>query len=137
VGSDERDVGGDIDGDSCRYLGTMLDRVFIRFYLGSLIFAAAELTTAGIVRTVDQINVLIFLFIVPMFTLCGTYFPRTTLPPMLGLFAGILPLASLADLLRWDLGLPSWWYLSLLSLLVWLGVSVTVAWHKIREQLIL
>jgi lipooligosaccharide transport system permease protein len=115
----------------------MLDRVFIRFYLGSLIFAAAELTTAGIVRTVDQINVLIFLFIVPMFTLCGTYFPRTTLPPMLGLFAGILPLASLADLLRWDLGLPSWWYLSLLSLLVWLGVSVTVAWHKIREQLIL
>ncbi len=104
--------------------------------LGSLIFAAAGLTTAGIVRTVDQINVPIFLFIVPMFTLCGTYFPRSTLPPLLGRFAGILPLASLADLLRWNLGLPSWWYWSLLSLLLWLGVSTVVAWHKIRGQLI-
>ena len=104
--------------------------------LGSFLFAASGLLTSGTVRTIDQVNVPIFLFIVPMFTLCGTYFPRDTLPIILGKIAGILPLASLVDLLRWSLGLPSWWYLSLIWLLVWTGVLSVLAWRQIYPKLL-
>ncbi|NJO40968.1 MAG: ABC transporter permease [Cyanobacteria bacterium RU_5_0] len=82
--------------------------------LGSLLFGAMGLLTAGSIRQIDQVNIPIFLLIVPMFTLCGTYFPRTTLPPILGQIATILPLSSLTDLLRWNLGLPEFWWLKLL-----------------------
>ena len=104
--------------------------------LGSLTFAAAGLLTAGTVRTVDQINVPIFLFVIPMFTFCGTYFPRETLPLVLGKVAAILPLASLVDLLRWHLGFPEWWFLSLFWLLLWMGIFVVLAWRQIYPQLI-
>ncbi|MBD2461648.1 ABC transporter permease [Oscillatoria sp. FACHB-1407] len=104
--------------------------------LGSLLFGAMGLLTAGWVRQVDQINVPIFLLIVPMFTLCGTYFPRENLPIALQRVAGILPLSSLVDLLRWHIGLPSWWWLNLLWLIVLLGVFVNLAVRKIYPQLI-
>ncbi|MDX2212887.1 MAG: ABC transporter permease [Oculatellaceae cyanobacterium bins.114] len=104
--------------------------------LGSLLFAAMGLLTAGWVRQVDQINVPIFLLIVPMFTLCGTYFPRENLPIALQRVAGVLPLSSLVDLLRWPIGLPSWWWLNLLWLLVLMGVFVKLAVRKIYPQLI-
>jgi lipooligosaccharide transport system permease protein len=86
--------------------------------LGSLLFGAFGLLVSGFVKKIDQINVPIFMVIIPMFTLCGTYFPRDTLPPALQLIAGILPLSALTDLLRWPMGLPDWWPLSLLWLIV-------------------
>jgi lipooligosaccharide transport system permease protein len=104
--------------------------------LGSMLFSAIGLFTAGMVRTVDQINVPIFLFVVPMFTICGTYFPRDTLPPVLGYIANILPLASLVDLLRWSLGLPQFCYLQIVWLLLWLSVFAVLAWRQIHPQLI-
>lgn len=103
--------------------------------LGSLLFGVMGLFTAGSVRTIDQINVPIFLFIVPMFTLCGTYFPRDTLPPLLGKLASVLPLASLVDLLRWPLGLPGLWFLQLIWLLLWISVFSVLAWRQIYPQL--
>ncbi|MDP8963311.1 MAG: ABC transporter permease [Cyanobacteriota bacterium] len=103
--------------------------------LGSMLFAVLGLFTAGTVRTIDQINVPIFLFVVPMFTLCGTYFPRTTLPSGLGYIASVLPLASVVDLLRWPLGLPSFWFLELLWLLLWISVFSVLAWRQIYPQL--
>jgi lipooligosaccharide transport system permease protein len=103
--------------------------------LGSLLFAVMGLFTAGTVRTIDQINVPIFLFIVPMFTLCGTYFPRDTLPPLLGKVAALLPLASIVDLLRWPLALPELWFLQLLWLLLWISVFSVLAWRQIYPQL--
>ncbi|NHC37645.1 ABC transporter permease [Scytonema millei] len=104
--------------------------------LGSMLFGALGLFTAGTVRTVDQINVPIFLFVVPMFTLCGTYFPRDTLPPLLGYVASILPLSALVDLLRWSLGLPQFWYLQVVWLLLWLSVFTVLAWRQIYPQLV-
>lgn len=104
--------------------------------LGSMLFGALGLFTAGTVRTVDQINVPIFLFVVPMFTLCGTYFPRDTLPPLLGYVANILPLSALVDLLRWSLGLPQFWYLQVVWLLLWLSVFTVLAWRQIYPQLV-
>jgi lipooligosaccharide transport system permease protein len=69
-------------------------------------------------------------------TLCGTYFPRTTLPPVLGNIAGILPLASIIDLLRWPLGLPGYWFLELMWLLLWISVFSVLAWRQIYPQLL-
>lgn len=103
--------------------------------LGSLLFGAAGLLTAGLVRTIDQVNVPLFLGVIPMFTLCGTYFPRATLPTPLNEFASALPLAALADLLRWPLGLPGHWLWSLAWLLVWAIACVVLAWRTIYPKL--
>jgi lipooligosaccharide transport system permease protein len=103
--------------------------------LGSMLFGALGLLITGIVHKVDQVNVPIFLIVIPMFTLCGTYFPRDTLPPLLRTIAGVLPLAALVDLLRWPLGLPPWWPLSLLWLLGWTVVIARLASSHIYPRL--
>ena len=103
--------------------------------LGSMLFGVLGMLMAGTVRTIDQINVPIFLFIIPMFTLGGTYFPRSTLPPLLGQIAGLLPLASIVDLLRAPLSLPSFWFLELMWLLLWISVCSVLAWRKIYPLL--
>jgi lipooligosaccharide transport system permease protein len=96
--------------------------------LGSLVFGAMGLLTAGFVQQIDQINVPIFMLIVPMFTLCGTYFPRETLPPILERIATVLPLSSLTDLLRWPLGIPElWWFKLAWLFLLMLLFSVSAA----------
>jgi lipooligosaccharide transport system permease protein len=68
--------------------------------LGGLTFAAAGLLAAGLVKNVDQINIPMFLVVVPMFTLSGTFFPRENLPPWMTLPVQFLPLSPLVDLLR-------------------------------------
>jgi lipooligosaccharide transport system permease protein len=104
--------------------------------LGSLLFGAMGLFTAGTVRQIDQVNIPIFMFVVPMFTLCGTYFPRETLPPFLRGIATVLPLASLTDLLRWNLGVPDFWWLKFLWLFLLMIVSATLAARAIYPRLI-
>jgi lipooligosaccharide transport system permease protein len=104
--------------------------------LGSFLFGAMGLFTAGSVRQIDQINIPIFLFIIPMFTLCGTYFPRETLPPFLHAIATVLPLSSLIDLLRWNLGLQPYWWLQLLWLIILMLIFVHLAIRKIYPHLI-
>jgi lipooligosaccharide transport system permease protein len=104
--------------------------------LGSMVFGAMGLLTAGSVRQIDQINIPIFLLIIPMFTLCGTYFPRDTLPPILNHIATVLPLSSLIDLLRWNLGLSAWWWLQVLWLVSLMIVFATLAVRKIYPLLI-
>lgn len=103
--------------------------------IGSLLFAAMGLLAAGWVDTVDQINVPIFGLVVPMFVLCGTYFPRDNLPPFLAIPAGILPLSSLVDLLRWPLGLPHYWGWELLWLIFLGGLLTYLSWQKIAHKL--
>lgn len=104
--------------------------------LGSLLFGAMGLLTAGLVRQIDQINIPIFMLIVPMFTLCGTYFPRETLPPFLERTATLLPLASLIDLLRWNLGLSPFWWLQLAWLTGLMILFAILAARAIYPQLI-
>lgn len=104
--------------------------------LGSLLFGAMGLLTAGCVRQIDQINIPIFMLIVPMFTLCGTYFPRTTLPPVLEYTAAVLPLSSLVDLLRWNLGVPEFWWLKVAWLMLLMITFSILAARAIYPQLI-
>ena len=103
--------------------------------LGSLLFAAMGLATAGIVATVDQINVPIFMVVIPMFVLCGTYFPRENLPPVLQLISGLLPLASVIDLVRWPLGLSEIWPLKILWLIGLLVGATYLAWRQIARRI--
>jgi lipooligosaccharide transport system permease protein len=104
--------------------------------LGSLVFGAMGLLTAGYVQQIDQINVPIFMLIVPMFTLCGTYFPRETLPPVLERIAAVLPLSSLTDLLRWNLGIPELWWMKLAWLLSLMLLFSVLAARTIYPRLI-
>jgi len=103
--------------------------------LGSLLFAAVGLLSAGLARTIDQLNVPVHLLLIPMFTLCGTYFPRDVLPPLLQKIAGVLPLSPLVDLLRWHLVLPDGWIFSLILLLLWTAVCGVLAWRQIYPKL--
>ncbi|MEN9214737.1 MAG: ABC transporter permease [Gloeomargarita sp. DG02_4_bins_56] len=102
--------------------------------LGALLFGGIGLLTAGLVRTVDQINVPIFLVVIPMFALGGTYFPRENLPPVLEGLARLLPFSALLDLLRWPLAWPPAFPLLLLWLLLWVAVLGTLAWRVIHPQ---
>ncbi|MDY6803014.1 MAG: ABC transporter permease [Cyanobacteriota bacterium] len=103
--------------------------------LGSLLFGAVGLLSAGLARTIDQMNVPLFLVLIPMFTLGGTYFPRDVLPPVLEKIAGVLPLAPLVDLLRWHLALPRGWIFSAILLLLWTTVCAVLAWRQIYPKL--
>ncbi len=103
--------------------------------LGALLFGGIGLLTAGLVRTVDQINVPIFLVVVPMFALCGTYFPRDNLPPLLGGIARFLPLSALIDLLRWPLAWPPLAAGLVTWLLLWVVVLGSLAWRVIHPQI--
>ena len=104
--------------------------------LGSLLFGAGGLLTAGSVHTIDQINIPVYVMLIPMFTLCGTYFPREILPPTLDKFVTFLPLSPLIDLLRWPLGISPFWWLMLIGMLLWTGVLITLAWKQIYPQLL-
>jgi lipooligosaccharide transport system permease protein len=83
----------------------------------------------------DQVNIPVFLLIIPMFTFCGTYFPRNTLPPLLKTITGFFPLSAFTDLLRWSLGLPSFWVLELLWMVLCTVVFGVLAWRRIYPQL--
>jgi lipooligosaccharide transport system permease protein len=102
--------------------------------LGSLLFAALGMIVSGIVRTIDHINVPVFVFIMPMFTMSGTFFPRENLPPWLAAYANLLPLSQLNDLMRWHLAETSLWGLKLAVLLAWTIISTGVAWRVIHRQ---
>jgi lipooligosaccharide transport system permease protein len=103
--------------------------------LGSLLFAGMGLLTAGTVSTVDQINVPIFTLVIPMFVLCGTYFPRENLPELVNRFAMLLPLSSMVDLVRWPLGLPSFWPLEVIWLLGLTALFVSLGWQRMKARI--
>lgn len=104
--------------------------------IGSLLFGAAGLLTAGLVQKIDQVNIPIYLIFVPMFALCGTYFPRETLPPALNKVVSFFPLSPLIDLLRWPLGVSQFWFLAPIWLLLWTGGFVIFAWKHIYPKLL-
>lgn len=103
--------------------------------LGSLLFAAIGLLTAGSVKTLDQVNIPMFLLIIPMMTFCGTYFPRDALPASIKTIADILPLSSLTDLLRWSIGLQPLWWLQLIWMFLMTSILAILAWRQIYPQL--
>ncbi len=67
---------------------------------GGLLFSGFGLLMTSTVKTISQFNVPMFAFIMPMFTLGGTFFPIDLLPKWAMTFAWFLPLTHLGLLTR-------------------------------------
>ncbi len=99
-----------------------------------MLFGALGLVGAAYVKSIDHLNIPVFLLIIPMFVFCGTYFPRDALPSALATIASAFPLSAAVDLLRWPLVVPSYWGLRVLALLVWLIVLTYWARKKLHQK---
>ena len=110
-------------------------------FFGGLLFAALGMAAAGFAKTVDQINVPTFLAVVPMFAICGTYFPRDVLPAGVRTVADMLPLSLLVDLLRAPVISTAAFTLTqslalILGLLAWTVLFASFAWRKNRRRVL-
>lgn len=102
--------------------------------LGSMMFAGIGMVAAGYVKSIDQINVPVFLFMIPMFTFSGTFFPRDNLPEIIRWIAGMLPLSQVVDLMRLPLVYDPTWPLDLAGVILWALITTTVAYKIIFRQ---
>ncbi len=103
--------------------------------LGSLLFAGMGLLTVGLITKIDHINLPIFLFIIPMSVMAGTYYPRSNLPDNIERIVSYLPLSILVDLFRSNLAQNGVWILSVGILLAWLLVVVSAAYKTNYRKL--
>lgn len=103
--------------------------------IGSVMFASLGLWTAGVVKNIDQLNIPVFLFVVPMFAFCGTYFPREVLPSGLRFISSMLPLAPLVDLMRLPIATPERPFISLLTLVLWTVIFTYLAKQRLLAKL--
>ncbi|HQH26242.1 MAG TPA: ABC transporter permease [Oligoflexia bacterium] len=101
---------------------------------GSILFAALGMATAGFAKTISHINLPIHLFIVPMFVVCGTYFPRDNLPEAVAAPAGLLPLSGLVDLLRWEIGPDASVLIPISVIAVWTAGLIAIAWQQLERK---
>ena len=70
-------------------------------FLGGLMFSSMAMVFTSLAPSIDFFNYPGFLFITPMFLLSGTFFPLTSLPPFMQIFAkAFLPLTHVVDLSR-------------------------------------
>ncbi|MBF0410280.1 MAG: ABC transporter permease [Candidatus Riflebacteria bacterium] len=76
-------------------------------FLFSLTYAGLGLLTAAKASSIDSISYPQFLFIFPMFLLCGIFFPLSQMPLMVQYFASLLPLTATVAIIRgFTLNLP-------------------------------
>ena len=68
--------------------------------VGGLLFSALGLIATSLVPTIEGFNLPVFLFIFPMFTFSGTFFPIENLPTWGRVLAACLPLTYLSRLVR-------------------------------------
>ena len=70
-------------------------------FFGGLMFASMAMCFTSVAPNIDFFNFPSFLFLTPMFFLCGTFFPLTSLPVGAQGFAlAVLPLTSVVNLTR-------------------------------------
>lgn len=121
--------------------GVLSLRAFILFLpfiiVSSLIFAAIGMLSAGLIRTIDEVNIPTFLIIVPMPLFCGGYFPRTTIGGWADIFLQYIPFAIFVDEMRaLEFSSSSSFLTSLLLLLTWTSVLVIWAAKSLRCRVI-
>jgi lipooligosaccharide transport system permease protein len=58
-------------------------------FLAGMLFSSIGMCFTGVIPNIDSFNYPFFLFITPMFLLSGTFFPLSSLPTLLQLFAQI------------------------------------------------
>ncbi|MCW4030551.1 MAG: ABC transporter permease [Candidatus Bathyarchaeota archaeon] len=70
-------------------------------FFGGLLFSAIAMCFTAAAPNIDFFNYSSFLFVMPMFFLCGTFFPLTSLPQAVQVLAlWVLPLTQLVNVTR-------------------------------------
>jgi len=70
-------------------------------FFGGLMFASIAMCFTSLAPNIDFFNFPSFLFLTPMFFLCGTFFPLTSLPVAAqGIATAVLPLTHVVNLTR-------------------------------------
>jgi lipooligosaccharide transport system permease protein len=95
-------------------------------FFGGLMFASMAMCFTSIAPNIDFFNFPSFLFLTPMFFLCGTFFPLTSLPTAAqGIAMAVLPLTHIVNLTR---GLVSGHLESTLGLNPTALIAVSFTW---------
>jgi len=105
-------------------------------FFSSLLFAGLGLTVAARAKTIDEISYPQYLVVMPMFFLCGVFYPVETMPAALQWIAWALPLTSVCSLARTlALGFPFQpWALPILA--AWLAVLVLFSRRSMFARLV-
>ena len=69
-------------------------------FFGGLMFASMAMCFTSVAPNIDFFNFPSFLFLTPMFFLCGTFFPLTSLPSAAQGVAMVLPLTHVVNITR-------------------------------------
>jgi lipooligosaccharide transport system permease protein len=94
-------------------------------FFGGLMFAAMAMCFTSVAPNIDFFNFPSFLFLTPMFFLCGTFFPLTSLPSSAQGAAMVLPLTHVVNITR---GLISGQLEPILGLNPGVLILVSFAW---------
>jgi lipooligosaccharide transport system permease protein len=95
-------------------------------FFGGLMFASMAMCFTSVAPNIDFFNFPSFLFLTPMFFLCGTFFPLTSLPSAAqGIAMAVLPLTHVVNLTR---GLVSGHLESILGLNPTALIVISFAW---------
>jgi len=109
--------------------------VAILVVLGALCFAGIGLLVASRAKTLEAINGMLNLIMLPMWLASGVFFPRERYPEAIQPLLRPLPLTALVDALRGVMleGLPlSGCWTEVVTLVAWAAVSFTVALRIFR-----
>jgi lipooligosaccharide transport system permease protein len=95
-------------------------------FFGGLMFASIAMCFTSLAPNIDFFNFPSFLFLTPMFFLCGTFFPLTSLPTAAqGVAMAVLPLTHVVNLTR---GLVSGHLETILGLNPAALIAISFAW---------
>ena len=95
-------------------------------FFGGLMFASIAMCFTSVAPNIDFFNFPSFLFLTPMFFLCGTFFPLTSLPlAAQGVALAILPLTHVVNVIR---GLVSGHLEPILGLNPAALIAISFAW---------
>ena len=95
-------------------------------FFGGLMFASIAMCFTSVAPNIDFFNFPSFLFLTPMFFLCGTFFPLTSLPSAVqGTAMAVLPLTHVVNIMR---GLVSGHLEPILGLSPAMLITVSLAW---------
>jgi lipooligosaccharide transport system permease protein len=95
-------------------------------FFGGLMFASMAMCFTSLAPNIDFFNFPSFLFLTPMFFLCGTFFPLTSLPyAAQGIAMAVLPLTHVVNLTR---GLVSGHLESILGLNPAALIAISFTW---------
>jgi lipooligosaccharide transport system permease protein len=95
-------------------------------FFGGLMFASMAMCFTSVAPNIDFFNFPSFLFLTPMFFLCGTFFPLTSLPlAAQGIAMAVLPLTHVVNVVR---GLVSGHLEPILGLNPAALIAISFAW---------